>query len=292
MFSKSELMHYISLGYFALCFIIPFIYIIIFHHYKNKKNYLKTILIFVLLIGGGLVIKNIRESIVLNSNSFPNAKESYPSVAEISGDKESIGTSSEGYDIYTIDDITYVDGYLITNKTYALPEDYEPEDTYACAIGVSHVCNDCINNTAYEAWKDMQADAEELGLSLYILSGYRPYVTQERIYNNYVEQDGKEEADTYSARPGHSEHQTALCFDVNSTSQRFANTAEGKWIAKNAYRYGFILRYPEGKTDETGYIYEAWHLRYVGTDLSYKLYNNGDWITLEDYFGLTSEYQD
>ena len=63
-------------------------------------------------------------------------------------------------------------------------------------------------------------------------------------------------------------------------------------MLNNAHKYGFIIRYPDGKTDETGYIYESWHLRYVGTDLSYKLYNNGDWLSMEDYFGITSKYSE
>lgn len=111
------------------------------------------------------------------------------------------------------------------------------------------------------------------------------------IYNNYVRQDGQREADTYSARAGHSEHQSGLAFDVNIINSSFANTNEARWLAANCYRYGFILRYPEGKTKETGYMYEPWHFRYVGIDLATKLYNNGNWLTMEDYFGITSEYQ-
>ena len=129
-----------------------------------------------------------------------------------------------------------------------------------------------------------------MGLNIWIQSGYRPESVQEKLYNNYVARDGKVAADTYSSRPGHSEHQTGLCFDLNSITDAFANTQEGKWVNENAYRYGFIIRFPKGKENETGYKYESWHLRYVGTDLSYKLYNNGNWISLEDYFGVTSEY--
>ena len=101
---------------------------------------------------------------------------------------------------------------------------------------------------------------------------------------------GSEAADKYSARAGHSEHQTGYCFDLNTIDDSFAFTNEGKWVDNNAYLYGFIIRYPKGKEELTGYQYESWHLRYVGKDLAKVLYNNGDWITMEEYFGLTSKY--
>lgn len=215
----------------------------------------------------------------------------YKKIAEPSGTKKVIGKSSKGYDIYTIDGATYVDGLLIVNKTYALPLGYEPKDTRSSTKDVTKHCASCINNVAYEAWNVMKADALAVGINLWIQSGYRPYQLQESLYNGYVERSGKEEADTFSARPGYSEHQTGQCFDINNPSRNFNGTKEAKWIAENCYKYGYIIRYPEGKADETGYMYESWHVRYVGTDLSYKLYNNGDWITMEDYYGLTSAYQ-
>ena len=107
-----------------------------------------------------------------------------------------------------------------------------------------------------------------------------------------VKRNGKKAADTFSARPGASEHQTGLAFDLNTITNSFKDTAEGKWVNKNCYLYGYILRYPEGKTNETGYIYEPWHIRYVGKELAKKLYNNGNWITMEDYFGIDSKYND
>lgn len=215
----------------------------------------------------------------------------YKKIVEPNGTKEVIGRSSKGYDIYTIDGVTYVDGYLIVNKTYALPLGFEPTNTHTSAKGVTAHCASCINNDAYEAWNVMKADALAVGINLWIQSGYRPYQLQEKLYNGYVERSGKEEADTFSARPGYSEHQTGQCFDINNPSRNFNGTKEAKWIAENCYKYGYIIRYPEGKTDETGYMYESWHVRYVGTDLSYKLYNDGNWITMEDYYGLTSVYK-
>ena len=138
----------------------------------------------------------------------------------------------------------------------------------------------------------MKNDATSIGLNIWIQSGYRSYEYQQGLYEKYVSRDGKQQADTYSARPGHSEHQSGLSFDLNSVNDSFAATDEGKWVQDNAYLYGFIIRYPKDKSNETGYKYEPWHLRYVGKDLASKLYNNGDWITMETYFGIDSRYKD
>ena len=185
----------------------------------------------------------------------------------------------------------YIDGILIVNKSYPLPSNFVPSNTYKSAVGVKY-CSTCIDNEAYSQYKLMKADATSLGLNIWIQSGYRSYELQESLYNKYVNRDGKEAADTYSARPGHSEHQTGLAFDLNTITDDFQYTEEGKWINNNCYKYGFILRYPKGKEKFTGYKYESWHLRYVGVELANKLYNNGDWITLEEYFNLTSEYSE
>ena len=226
------------------------------------------------------------------NNNTPKTSKTYPKLDERDGEKVSLGTSSKGYEIYTKGGIAYVDGIMIVNKSYPLPSDYYPINTHANANGVTKVCNSCISETAYQAFNTMKADAAALGLNIWIQSGYRPYSSQEKIYNSYVARDGKEKADTYSARPGHSEHQSGLCFDLNSISDAFTNTNEGKWVNSHAHLYGFIIRFPKGKQNYTGYKYESWHLRYVGSDLAEKLYNNGNWISLEEYYGLSSEYKD
>lgn len=173
-----------------------------------------------------------------------------------------------------VTELTYIQGVLIVNKTYALPENYNPG----------------INETALNAYYELKNDAKSEGLSYTIISDFRPYSSQKRIYNNYVARDGKKEADRYSARPGHSEHQTGLAFDLNSLSQSFENTAEGKWLAENCYKYGFIIRYPKGKESVTGYMYEPWHIRYLGKDLAKEVYESG--LTLEEFLGITSRYSD
>ena len=185
-------------------------------------------------------------------------------------------TTKKGFKGYTKNGVTYIDGILIANKTYGLPSSYKPNG---------------LTDETTSAFKKMQAAAKLDGIELVIKSGYRSYETQKNTYNYYVSYDGVEKADTYSARPGHSEHQTGLAMDLNKINSTFDNTSEAKWLSSNCYKYGFILRYPKGKTNETGYKYESWHFRYVGIDLATKLYNNGNWITLESYFGITSSYE-
>ena len=184
-------------------------------------------------------------------------------------------TTSKGFEGVEINGITYIDGILVANKTYALPESYNPGK---------------LNSIAYSNATKMLDDSKKENLNIWIQSGFRSYELQSSLYYGYGNGDGFDKADTYSARPGHSEHQSGLAFDVNEIDYTFDDTPEANWLSSNCYKYGFILRYPKGKTDETGYVYESWHFRYVGVKLATKLYNNGDWITLEDYFGITSKY--
>lgn len=183
--------------------------------------------------------------------------------------------TKNGHTLTQENGLTYVDGYLIANKTYSLPDDY----------------GNGLTSEAENSFYSMKKAAANDGISLSIISGFRSYYTQRTIYNNYVARDGVEEADTYSARPGHSEHQTGLAMDINSLEVSFEDTTEGKWLNENCSRFGFIIRYPKGKSDETGYMYEPWHIRYVGERLAKELYHNGDWITMETYFGITSRYE-
>lgn len=182
--------------------------------------------------------------------------------------------TNNGFQGYTKNGLTYIDGVLIANKTYSLPSNYNPG----------------LTSETGEAFNQMKMDAQNSGLNIEIISGFRSYARQNTIYNNYVSRDGKESADRYSARAGHSEHQTGLAIDINSLNTSFENTEEGKWLKENSYKYGFILRYPKGKEEITGYMYEPWHYRYVGRELATKLYSNGFWLTIEEYFGITSQY--
>ena len=136
----------------------------------------------------------------------------------------------------------------------------------------------------------MQADAKAVGISIPLVSGYRSYETQEKLHNKYVKKDGEEVANTYSAKPGESEHQTGLAFDIikaGMTSDQ-PTLDSWAWLAEHAHEYGFILRYPEGKESVTGYQSEPWHYRYVGVENAQKIHATG--LTLEEYFGITSRY--
>lgn len=180
---------------------------------------------------------------------------------------------------------------VLVNKNYSLPEDYEPDDLVFLEVPLYN--NDKNNEANYlrkeaaDALKELFTAAKKEGYELIARSGYRSYATQASLYERYVEQDGVEAADTYSARPGHSEHQTGLTIDVTSDTvhggltELFGETEEGKWVAENAYRFGFIVRYPQDRTAETGYQYEPWHLRYVGVQAATEIYQ--DQLILEDY---------
>ncbi len=175
-------------------------------------------------------------------------------------------------DIEVIDGVTYINGILIVNKTYGLPEWFDP--------GVDPV--------AQAKLEEMYAAAADDGITLWTASGYRTYEEQRILYEDYAAVDGYEAADTYSARPGHSEHETGLTFDVNDPSSTFDGTPEAQWLEQHCAEYGFIIRYPKGKEDITGFMYESWHVRYVGEEVAKFVMENG--ICLEEYFGITSVY--
>ncbi|MBO6195842.1 MAG: M15 family metallopeptidase [Bacilli bacterium] len=190
--------------------------------------------------------------------------------------KEEKKKEIESTEVIKKDGITYVDGIMIVNKTYSLPSSYNPGG---------------LTDEFMNAFYEMQAAASLDGISLFVASGFRDYDYQAELYNAYVKRDGKEAADTYSARPGYSEHQTGLAADINAADDSFNDTAEAKWLDKNCYKYGFIIRFPKGKEQYTGYMYESWHLRYVGERIAKKIHDAGG-ISLEEYYHLTSKYED
>lgn len=177
-------------------------------------------------------------------------------------------------------DMSY-DTLMLVNKYYKLDEDYEPEDLVYMESPYSYK-GGYVRQEVYNAFKDMVNDAYKEDINLYSVSPYRSYQTQKGLYELYASGDGYERADTYSARAGFSEHQTGLAIDINSTDDSFAYTEEAKWLKENAYRYGFILRYPKDKEYITGYQFEPWHYRYVGIDVSTKIYELD--ITFEEYY--------
>ena len=173
---------------------------------------------------------------------------------------------------------------LLVNKYNYLDKDYEPDNLYNVKNWYSFGENTIVEEV-YDAFIDMYNDAKEKGLYLIITSGFRTYKTQEELYEEYQDYYGKEEADRIAARPGFSEHQTGLCLDImtyDTDMEDFESTKEFEWMQKNAYKYGFILRYPKDKEYITGYDYESWHYRYVGKEVAKEINDLG--ITFDEYY--------
>lgn len=181
---------------------------------------------------------------------------------------------------------------LVNKQTPLSPADYAPADLVAMSdIGVPSANGHSLRSEAATAVQTMFAAASaEAGLTLDMTSGYRDYGLQTELYNGYVADLGQEAADLTSARPGYSEHQTGLAADISSQGegcvleQCFSTTAGGQWLAANAHRFGFILRFPDGGTATTGYEFEPWHYRYVGTDTSAAMQASGA-STYEEFLG-------
>ena len=182
----------------------------------------------------------------------------------------------------------------IVNRKYNLAPDYEPADLVKVTVPFAQRSEEVkyMRKDANDALTEMfQAAKDEAGYVLYGASGYRSYNIQKSLFSGNVQRKGSiAEANKVSALPGQSEHQLGLAMDITSESMNFSltddfyNTPEGKWVTENCYRFGFIIRYPADKTEITGYMYEPWHCRYVGTELAKELYETG--LTLEEYYGL------
>lgn len=173
---------------------------------------------------------------------------------------------------------------VIVNKYNKLPEGFvqynlvEMDSGYTVNDGKEYL----LAGVAYDKYIQMADAAKRDGLSMKVLSAYRTEDYQRNLYNNKVSSTGKVNADNYSARPGHSEHQTGLAVDISSTSGTFEYTSEFQWLLQHAHEYGFILRYPKGKEWITGYSYEPWHYRYVGEDVAGIIHAEG--ITYEEFY--------
>lgn len=168
-----------------------------------------------------------------------------------------------------------LDELILVNKQIALPSDYQPSDLVEANIDfVDSTVGErrMLRKEAAQAIEGLMKDAKAAGIDLKGTSAFRSYAYQVNLFNAYVERDGKEQAMKYSAPPGHSEHQTGLAIDVSSASvnyqltQSLGETVEGKWLANHAHEYGFIIRYQKEFEEETGYMYEPWHLRYIGME--------------------------
>lgn len=193
-----------------------------------------------------------------------------------------IGLDLEGYSKYESytkeqaeNDLT-----ILVNKYHKLPDDYEPSDLVNLDMPGYK-----LRKPAAQAFKDLTNAAKKDNVIFYPFSAYRSYQTQESLYTNYKNRDGEKEADTYSARPGFSEHQLGLAVDIRSNTLTSNLTNEHyKWMENNSYKYGFIIRYPKGKQHITQFIEEPWHIRYLGIDLATKVHDSG--LTYDEYYDL------
>lgn len=186
--------------------------------------------------------------------------------------------------------IQLTDIQMLINKEHGLSKDYVPPDLTVPDVKFVYQTKEIrqMRKEAADALEEMFAAAKKDGLPLAAVSGYRSYQTQKILYESYVKRNGQKEADRFSSRPGHSEHMTGLAMDISgydgkcAASRCFHGSKEAKWLENNAYKFGFILRYPPGKEEITGYMYESWHYRYVGKPLAKFIHEKG--ITLEEYY--------
>ncbi|MEX2416493.1 MAG: M15 family metallopeptidase [Paenibacillaceae bacterium] len=180
---------------------------------------------------------------------------------------------------------------VLVNKQFSLPKDYKPEELVF--PNIDYIFSDKLDKRklrkeAADAIEILFKGAAEDQIVLLGVSAYRSNATQKALFERYVKRDGLNKARTYSAVPGHSEHETGLAIDVTGGDGKcaaedcFGDTKEAVWLAEHAAEYGFIIRYPEGKQDITGYKYEPWHLRYVGTTVAQEIAEKG--LTLEEYY--------
>lgn len=181
--------------------------------------------------------------------------------------------------------------FVLANKANYFPEDFEPIELIDPQS--KHAGNQTrrkLRKVAADAIDELIAAAKNEGLDIQTVSGYRTIAYQKILYKSNVERQGLELANRYSSKPGHSEHHTGLCMDVSSASvgfdlvEKYSQTKEGKWLAENSHFYGFVIRYPEGKDNITGYSYEPWHIRYLGVPLATYLYQTG--LCYEEFLAL------
>lgn len=199
-------------------------------------------------------------------------------------------------DVYVVTNL--LDPLILVNKTRNLPSGYVPSDLVEPIVPFSFqekLPKRLMRKEAATALEELFEKAAEDEIELLGQSAYRSYNTQDAIFAYNAKHHGEEEANRSSALPGHSEHQTGLAIDITSRSvglalnESFGETSEGIWVKENAAQFGFIIRYPMNKEEITGYIYEPWHIRYVGKEAAMDIYENN--LTLEEYLYSDEGYR-
>ena len=258
-------------------------------HPSARARLAKKLWLFIALaavVGGIVWWKNNSSEI---KKIQPSTTTEAPFTTKVSGPQPGFNKSQ-----YSVNDPSSI--WVVVNKGRVLPKDYAPTGLGAPDATLSEAAsaeNMQLRPDAQEAVEKLAMAAKSDGLNLMIVSGYRSFATQQAVYSGYVSSQGSDYANATSAQPGHSEHQTGLAVDLGAASRIcqlepcFGDMAEGRWLATNAFKYGFIIRYQKNKNNLTGYNYEPWHIRYIGTDLATNLNNTGQ--TLEQFFGLPAD---
>lgn len=248
----------------------------------------------------------------MNQSDGGHRVEENEEVAENTGEKEEemeeeAATESLTLESQFFNEIKEVDGKLViqnplnilalVNKEFALPDHYAPEDLVRPKVPFSFgdidIEKSYMRKEAADHLELLFNAAEQAGIEIFAVSGYRSYERQVDVFAAKANQVGEQAAATVVAVPGFSEHQTGLAMDISSRSinleliEKFEETKEGKWLAENAHKFGFILRYPKGKEEITGYQYEPWHFRYVGIEVATTMFEKD--LTLEEYFNLVEK---
>lgn len=254
--------------------------------YRNSKRYqpvkspkwpfvLLAVVVLLLLGAGGFVVLHRSNTTAKNNGGVSQT----PKTSAPSFDKTK----------FSLTDPTSI--WVVVNKQRPLdPKTYAPSDLQTPA-SMAAEAGEQVNSQTAAALDAMDAAAKADGIHLILASGYRSYSTQVTTYNSVVNAYGQAEADTQSARPGYSEHQTGFAADLGAVNGKcriqacFADTPEGQWLAANSWKYGFIIRYTKEKEAVTGYEDEPWHVRYIGVDLATEMHKTGV-KTLEEFFNL------
>ena len=194
-----------------------------------------------------------------------------------------ITLNQEGYENPKKADLSK-ENLVLVNKYNVLDKSYEPSNMINVDLSYSYEGRRILPEVN-DAFIKMYNDAKKEEINLFVVSAYRSYSYQEKLYNNYITMYGIDYANTVSAKPGFSEHQTGLAMDILSPGvqmSEFENTKAYSWLKENSYKYGFILRYPKDKTYLTGYAFESWHYRYLGKEMAKKVYDEN--ITYDEYY--------
>lgn len=244
---------------------------------------------------------------LLDKLPFVNQNDEHRQSEEVKQVESEIQKNQPALESKFFNNIKEVDGKLViqnplnilalVNKEYALPSDYAPEDltrpNVSFSFGDADIEKSYLRKEAAEHLELLFDAAEKDGIELFAVSGYRSYERQTNVFSAKSNQVGETAAAAVVAIPGYSEHQTGLAMDISSRSvsleliEQFGTTVEGKWLAENAHKFGYILRYPEGKETITGYQYEPWHFRYIGVHAATVIFEQE--LTLEEYFNIVEK---